>query len=166
MHVKLQVLLLSLLLTAACGSSLNPMNWFGDDAPDESVLDPVSANNPLLPSDDGPFARRTGPSPYLGTPVEAVTDLTLERVPGGLIIRATGRSSSPGIYDARLVSENEDGLPVEGVLTYSLRALKAQTGGVVQPQDVTVARQLTNQELAGARTIRVEGQQNTLERRR
>jgi hypothetical protein len=50
------------------------------------------------------------------------------------------------------------------VLTYRLEAQYTPTASGAR--EVTVARQLTDQELAGTRTIRVEGIQNALERRR
>jgi hypothetical protein len=50
------------------------------------------------------------------------------------------------------------------VLTYRLEA--QYTAAINGARTVTVARQLTDQELAGTRTIRVEALQNALERRR
>ena len=56
---------------------------------------------------------------------------------------------------------------MDGVLSYSLDAEYTQiVGGAPETRDIVVARQLTNQEVAGVRTIRVEGLQNALERRR
>jgi hypothetical protein len=167
MRIKSPALFLSLLVLAGCGSMANPINWFGGDAPDESVLDPIDEANPLIPQRTGIFQSRNTPKPYLGSTIDAVSDLTLERVPGGVIIRATGRSATLAAFNARLVPANEDELPVDGVLTYQLQAQYVQaTGGAPEAREVIVARQLTDQELAGTRTIRVEGVQNALERRR
>ncbi|MEM9576247.1 MAG: hypothetical protein AAF999_04445 [Pseudomonadota bacterium] len=145
----------------------NPVNWFGNDAPDESVLEPIDEANPLIPQRTGIFQSRNTPAPYLGTTIDAVADLTLERVPGGLIIRATGQSARFAAFNARLTPSNEDEVPVDGVLTYQLQAQYTQvSSGTPESRQVIVARQLTDQELQGARTIRVEGLQNALERRR
>ena len=163
MRVSTPGLLLTLLILAGCSSNANPVNWFNNDPPDESVLEPIDAANPLIPDRGGLFSRDGTPPPYLGSPIDTVTDLSLERVPGGLIIRATGQTSANGAYNARLTPSNSDELPVDGVLTYRLEAQYTSVNGA---RTITVARQLTDQELAGARTVRVEGLQNALERRR
>jgi hypothetical protein len=167
MRLSTPALLLSLLLIGGCSTKANPLNWFGGDAPDPSVLQPIGETNPLIPTRTGIFESDNTPPPYLGTPIDVVSDLTLERVPGGLIIRANGRSGSFAPFNARLTPVNEGEVPEDGVLTYRLEAQYARaTGGTSLTREVTVARQLTNQELAGTRTIRVEAVQNTLERRR
>ena len=167
MRVTPPALLMSIVLLAGCGSSANPVNWFGGAQPDESVLEPIDAANPLIPQRTGIFQRRNTPAPYLGSTINAVADLTLERVPGGLIIRATGRSATLGAFNAQLTPTTKDETPVDGVLTYRLQAQYTQvSGGTPEARDVVVARQLTDQELQGTRTIRVEGLQNALERRR
>lgn len=144
------------------------MNWFGNDAPDESVLEPIGEANPLIPESDGIFQnRRNKIAIYQGATIDAISDLTLERVPGGVLIRATGISSTQGPFNARLTPDNEDELPEDGVLTYQLQAYYTQiTGGAPETREVTVAHTLTDQQLSGTRTIRVEGLQNALERRR
>lgn len=168
MRSTVPALLLSFLVMSGCGTVANPMNWFGNDGPDEAVLEPVEADNPLIPETTGLFAAaREERARYKGTPIEAVTDLTIERVPGGLLVRATGLAATQGVYDARLTPGNEDELPEDGVLTFRLEAQNAQIGGgAPQTREVIVARRLTEQQLGGARTIRVEGVQNALERRR
>ncbi len=167
MRITLPALLLSLIALMGCGSAANPFNWFDNDPPDESVLEPIDADNPLIPEQNGLFNSSNRVEVYRGTPIDAISDLTIERVPGGAIIRATGRSATLGAYNARLTPKNGEEVPVDGVLTYTLDAEYTQVvGGAPETRDIIVARQLTNQELEGARTIRVEGQQNALERRR
>ena len=57
--------------------------------------------------------------------------------------------------------------PVVSVLTYRFEAQYTQiVGGAPETREIIVARQLTDQELADTRVIRVEGLQNALERRR
>ncbi len=168
MRTSAPALLMAALFLAGCSTNANPMNWFGRDAPDESVLEPIEADNPLIPDSSGIFRRDPSETNrYLGTTIDAISDLTVEKVPGGILIRATGRSATQGAFNARLTPQNEDELPQDGVLTYQLQAqYKPVTGGAPETREVTVARKLTDQEALGARTIRVEGLQNALERRR
>lgn len=167
MRATVPVLVITGLFLAGCNSRANPVNWFDSDHPDESVLAPIESTNPLIPESTGIFDSRKKEDVFLGTPIDAIADLTLERVPGGILIRATGRSATQGAYNARLTPANEDEIPEEGVLSYRLEAQYTQiTGGSAETREVTVARKLTDQELEGTRTIRVEGVQNALERRR
>jgi hypothetical protein len=144
------------------------MNWFGRDGPEPEVLEPIDAANPLIPEGSGLFRRDPRDIvQYQGTTIDGIADLTIERVPGGIIIRATGRAATQGAFNARLTPLNEDELPEDGVLSYALQAeYKQISGGAPATRDVIVARRLTDQQLAGTRTIRVEGRQNALERRR
>lgn len=145
----------------------NPVNWFGNDAPDERVLEPIESTNPLIPERTGLFDSRNKDAVYQGTPIDAIADLTLDRIPGGIIIRATGRSATLGAYNARLTPATKDETPEDGVLTYRFEAQYTQiVGGAPETREIIVARQLTDQELADTRVIRVEGLQNALERRR
>lgn len=168
MRISATAYLIAALFLAGCGTNANPVNWFGREGPDESVLEPIEADNPLIPETSGIF--RSDPresNQYPGTTIDAISDLTIERVPGGILIRATGRSATSGVFNARLTPQNEDELPVDGVLTYLLQAQYKQIiGGAPEIREVTVARKLTNQEVQDARVIRVEGLQNALERRR
>jgi hypothetical protein len=168
MRITPAAFLISALFVAGCSSNANPMNWFGRDGPEPEVLEPIDAANPLIPESSGLF--RSDPTErlqYQGSTIDAISDLTIERVPGGIIIRATGRSATQGPFNARLTPLNKDELPQDGVLGYQLQAQYKQIiGGAPETRDVTVARRLTDQQLEGTRTIRVEGLQNALERRR
>lgn len=170
MRKTVSVLLVSTLILAACGgirnSRVNPFNWFGRGEP-APVAASTEATNPLIPTRQGLFSSNRE-RPYAGQPIDTVSDLTIERVPGGAIIRATGVAAVQGVYDVRLIPGNEDDEAVDGVLTYSLQGLRR--GGTVQgapaTREVTVARKVTNQTLSGARTIRVEAARNALQSRR
>lgn len=167
MRNSLPVLLITCIFLAGCSTRANPVNWFGGDAPDESVLEPIESTNPLIPESTGIFEARSRVEEYFGTPVDAVSDLALERVPGGLIIRATGQSSNSGAFNARLTPADADEMPEDGVLTYRLEAENGPPiAGAPALREIIVARQLTDQELSGTRTIRVEASQNALQARR
>lgn len=167
MRTTIPALVIAGFLLAGCSTNANPMNWFDSDPPDARVLEPIEKTNPLIPESTGIFDSRRREARYEGTPVDTVSDLTIERFPGGVIIRATGQSGALIPYDARLTPANEDEVPEDGVLTYRLEALYAQPSvQSPQAQQVTVARQLTIQELGETRVIRVEGVQNALDRRR
>ena len=168
MRISVTAYLIAALFLSGCGTNANPMNWFGRDGPDERMLEPIEADNPLIPETTGVF--RSDPRErvqYAGSTIDAISDLTVERVPGGIMIRATGRSATQGAFNARLTPQNEDELPVDGVLTYQLQAqYKQNIGGAPETREVIVARTLTDQEAGDTRVIRVEGLQNALERRR
>lgn len=164
MRKNLIVFLVAAFTLSGCSSNLNPFNWFGGDGPDDSVTRPVEEKNPLIPEQRG-FSRP--PDVYQGTTIDVVSDLSLERVPGGLIIRATGQSAQFGAFNAQLTPTDPDEEPVEGVLTYQLDAEYTPTvASNPDSREVIVARKLTDQQLGDTRTIRVQGLQNVLERRR
>ncbi len=172
MRKTLLALLASTLLVSACGmvrdSRINPMNWFG---PARSVAVESEENtNPLIPKRAGLFAkRRAEVETYEGRPFEQITDLTVEPVPGGAIVRATGLAARQGIYAVQLTPANDEELPVNGVLTYRLEGVrpdKATPQGTQPTREVIAGRRLTDQNLRGVREIRVEGQLNALVSRR
>lgn len=166
MRKPFTALLISSLLLAGCGgSSLNPLNWFGRGQPA-----PVAAEgaNPLIPAKSRNSFFRRGEKVYTGVPIHRVTTLKIERVPGGALVRATGVAQVQGQYDVALVSTNDD-QPVNGVLTYEFRAempKRRLVQGSEWSRTVTVATFLTENELAGVRSINVVGAQNALSARR
>lgn len=174
MRIKTAILLCGVLGVSACGfgeSRLNPLNWFGssESVPVEASAEPASTN-PLIPQRSGLFSRsRERQAVYPGTPVEEITGLVIERVPGGAIIRATGVASSIGVFDVRLTPENEEETPVDGVLTYRLEGITppgAIQTGTTRQREVFAGRQLTDQQLQAVRSIRVEGRTNAQVTRR
>lgn len=174
MRTSIIALLVSTLILSACGairdSRVNPFNWFGGARSEPVEAGDPQSTNPLIPTRGGLF----GPRPvreeaYEGKPIERVSSLIVERVPGGAIVRATGVARLQGVYAAQLTPTTEDETPVDGVLTYRLEALKpdtVQVQGTVATREVTVGRALTAQQLAGVRTIRVEGATNAMVTRR
>lgn len=173
MRISLSALLVASLALGACGSSLNPLNWFGGSSSEPAASADEKPVNPLIPTgeDRSLVKSLTGfgvEAVYNGKPFGEVVGLVVERRDGGAIIRVTGRADRQGVYDVRLTPVDEDEKPVDGVLTYRLEGLEPANTGVGSPasREVTAARSLTNQELRGVRTIRVEGVHNSRVARR
>ena len=175
MRISLSVLLVASLALGACGivrdSALNPTNWFGRST-SEPIVESTDAKpvNPLIPTKSGIFTRPGKDElGYAGKPFDEVIDLKIERIPGGAIIRATGRADRQGIYAVQLTPIIEDETPINGVLTYRLEGItpeKPTAVGTAPTREVTAARQLTNQALRGVSSIRVEGLRNARVARR
>lgn len=148
-------------------SRLNPFNWFGRS---ESVrASSAEEVNPLIPRATGILSRNPTTEPDLNTPIQAITELQVERVPGGAIIRAAGLETRQGAFDVEIVPSNEEERPEDGVLLYSLeRQLPPyQTrAGTEQSRRVAAARFISDQKLRGVRIIRVEAIQNARQVRR
>ncbi|MEM9522961.1 MAG: hypothetical protein AAF982_03040, partial [Pseudomonadota bacterium] len=93
-------------VAGACGmvreSRLNPFNWFGQDQSETAAV-----------SEDGPVDAR----PL----VDRIMSVNIERVSGGIIVRATGLPPWQGYYDIALTPMN-GGLPIDGVLRFAFRA--------------------------------------------
>lgn len=166
--VRLPLTLCACLALSACGGGLansvvNPMNWFGNSR--SEAVDPRRATNPLIPPP------RLGSRPkaiYAGQPVDQITALRVDRLPGGAVIQVTGVTDVIGYYDVRLEPDN-DGNPVKGVLSYTLKAARPErtigVGGEAARQ-VTAAVSLTEQDMEGVRQITVRGARNQRTTRR
>jgi hypothetical protein len=136
---------------AGCGdsgsSNLNPFNWFGGGSEAEITVTPEG-----VPIDPRPL-------------IDQVTNVVVERVPGGVIVRATGVPPTLGYWSADLVPADPDLRPDEnGVVTLDFRALPPVTP---QPAGSPSARQivtgvfLSEQTLRGVRSIAVLAERNT-----
>jgi hypothetical protein len=148
-HLLASLMVMPLLL-ASCGISetrLNPFNWFGGG--DETTsAEPVQV------------VERADRRPL----VAEITQLVIERTPGGAIVRVTGLPPTQGWYGADLVNVNPDGAPLDGVLSYSLRAEPPKTPTRVstqQSRELTAAVFVSDITLAGVRVIQVTGAQNS-----
>jgi len=137
---------------AGCGrvaeSRLNPFNWFG-----------ASRSSATLAPEGGYTALEQDRRRM----VNQVTALSIERTPGGAIIRATGLPVEQGYYDGELVSVSDD-QPVNGVLEYQFRIrppVAPTRVSTVPSREVIVGMFITNQNLDGVNEIRVVGQSNT-----
>ncbi|GAB4296685.1 MAG: hypothetical protein Kow0058_13770 [Roseovarius sp.] len=193
MRFSLSALLIAAMLLSACGgfreSRLNPANWFGrsTSAPTEpgtvrTADGRVEEVNPLIGArkqsqliaanrkvrnNSGSIFDRSKDEVYLGTPVEQVTDLVVERTSTGAIVRASGLSSRQGAFDVRLVATG-DGKPVDGVMSYELLAMQPinTAQGPANTRRIEAAVALSNAELEDIRTIRVIAKRNTRQTRR
>ena len=167
--------LISAVSLSACGaigeSAVNPINWFGKGRASKAVSEQAQPTNLLIAeAKSGLFKmKRDRDAIYLGTPIDQVTNLIIERVPGGAIIRATGLTAVQGVFQVQLTPATEDETPVNGVLTYRLEGIRppsARAVGSTHTRTVVAARALTDQELSDVRTIRVEAARNAQTSRR
>lgn len=152
------------MVLSACNTRLNPRNWFGSS--EEVSAEAAATKNPLIPEESALSSRPE--EVYPGAPVRTVTELKVERVANGAIIRATGVAYVQGAFNVKLQPLN-NGEPVSGVLTYELLAVQPAAGprgGSDQTRTVTVAHSLTNQQLEGVRTIKVVANENARQSRR
>ena len=171
MRLLTTTLLVATLTVSACGtirdSRINPFNWFGNSRSEPVQRDSRAQTNPLIPVDNqrrGLFSSvREQTEVYTGSPVDQVSTLVIERVPGGAIVRASGISSFDGPYSVRLTPTTDQAEPVDGVLTYRLEAERPRDAGRTTTQrvrTVTAAVHLTDNELSQVKVIRVEGVRN------
>ena len=129
-------------------SRFNPFNWFGGSE-SEAAAAPVEAESDPRPR------------------VAQVTSLTIEPTPTGAIVRATGLPPTQGWFAAALVPETDE--PVNGEMVYVFRAVPPrgrEPVSTVQSRELSVARALSQQDLAATRVVRVVGATNALVARR
>jgi hypothetical protein len=120
--------------------------------------------NPLIQeSSRGLFQNKDSEVVYLGKPIDQVTNLVNERVPGGAVIRASGLTAVQGVYLLQLTPTTEDEISINGVLAYRLEGVRPEFNegvGSTHTRTVAATRALTDQEMAGVRSIRLEGARN------
>lgn len=187
MRILLSVLVLSSLVLAGCGgfrdSRANPANWFGKSKSKTVVATEgykVEEANPLLAGKkdthlvaanatsiqkSGILRRRDKVTIYEGTLVDQVTDLRIERTATGAIVHATAQTVRQGSFEVRLVPNGD---PVNGVLTYDLRAYQLVTApqGPARTRTYEVAEFISNQDLGAISTIEVRANRNVRSTRR
>ena len=150
MKTTLVATLCATLALGACssiGSSrLNPFNWFGGS---EEVVVAAPLEKPADPR----------------LLVAQVIEMQIERMPGGVIVRATGLPPTQGFWDGELVAR-----PVEdGHIIFDFRVLPPlEQSSVSTPQsrEVTVGAYLSNIKLENIRQITVQGASNARTSRR
>ena len=171
MRKPVTLLILSTVVLTGCAaineSRFNPFNWFGSSQPDPAAVNPAEAEvNPLIPPRRASIFLGNREEAFAGEPIDEVTELLIERRPGGAIIRATGRSSAVGPFDVRLIPDEE--ASNAETLVMDLKALQQpglrNTGP--RARQVTVATFVTDQQLQRIRTITVRGENNARTSRR
>lgn len=148
-------------------SRFNPLNWFGSSQPDPAAMDVANAEvNPLIPRRRVSFFINNQPEAFAGRPIAQITEVLVERRPGGAIIRATGHANRVGPFDVRLIAD--EAASVDGTLVFDLKALQQAGPRSTNPRarQVTVGRWITDQDLAGIRTVTVRGADNARSVRR
>ncbi len=141
------VLLILVLATAAgCGriaeSRFNPFNWFGRDRAVDQLVPAAQID--------------IDPRPL----VSQVQSVSIERAPGGAVLRAVGLPPTQGYWAAALLPDNSQ----PGVLIFQFRLQPPREPTRVstpRSREVVVAEFLTDQELQGVREIRVLGAQSS-----
>ena len=107
MKTPIAAILAATLVLSACGgireSRLNPFNWFGR-----------SAQGPATIAPEGGYAGGVNDFRAL---VSEVTQMEVQKVPGGAMLTATGLPPTQGWWDAELIALDGE-KPVDGVLTY------------------------------------------------
>ena len=138
------ILVLSLMTSlAACGSRLNPFNWFGGDREERISVTETVAGAEVDPR---------------GLVAEVIA-LSVDPVPQGAIVRAMGRPPSQGYWEADLVEVERTATSI----VFEFRVFPPPTptrAGTPQSREVITGTQLSNFDLAGIRTITVIGAQN------
>lgn len=195
MRVSVLILVVASFALASCGSvresRLNPVNWFGSSSSSANEVETtVNADgevvpvNPLIGQkkvsqisnvtnrstnaiDRARILRGSREDPYDGTLVDQVTSLEIKRTSTGGIVTVTGLTSRQGAFDVRLVPRN-NGAPVDGVLTYELRALQPieTVQGPERTRRIQAAAPLSVQDLEGVRTVQIVARRNTRTSRR
>lgn len=145
-------------LLAGCGggsssASFNPFSWFGKDKAVTVTEDgqQVVVLESLAPGKG--YIAFTDTRPL----IPDVTEVSIDRLPGGAVVRASGVAPSLGYYDAELVAISDGS---DGRLVLQFRArhpAKAPGIGSVHQRTLTVALRLSDDDLSGVREIVVQG---------
>ncbi|MGR3456239.1 hypothetical protein [Pseudooceanicola sp.] len=156
MRKTIALMLVSTLVLSGCGGV---RSWFGGG---REV--PVTASaNPLIPRGNGMFSSFTEET-YRGVPVDQITSLIVERIPGGAIVRVEALADRQGSYKVQMVPYTVGDEPVDGVLAYTLAAEKPRRSAVGAPPSrrIVAAHYVPDETLANTREIRVVGARNAL----
>lgn len=168
MHRRVFLSMAGAFALSGCGgfrdSRINPRNWFGRSTarPRTAAASTAEGGNPLIPErEDSIFRRAPRAEVYEGTPVDQITELSVERTSEGAIIRVTGQTLQQGAFDVRLVPERPEDAP-GGVLSYELRALQPSDmpQGPPRTRQVHAAVFVSREDIERATRVRVRGLRN------
>jgi len=141
------LIIVSLIVTSCArvrDSRINPFNWFGNDRSQAIQVD------------------KTVVVDYRNM-VDQVTSLSVDRQPGGAIVRARGLPQTQGFWNAELVALN-DGKAVKGTLSFEFRVAPPVPGddaiSTPQSREIIVGLYLSDFKLEDVRRIEVIGAQN------
>ena len=170
MRKPLAALLIASIALPGCGairdSRLNPFNWFGRaEVTAPAPGSETGAVNPLIPKKRQGVLQRPE-EVYQGVLVDRVSELRVERTPGGAVVRVTGISLLQGAYEVQLAAAKTQPKPNE--LLLELKAVQPlnQRQGSEASRRITAALDLTEQDLQGIRVIRVKAARNSATTRR
>lgn len=164
------LLMVAALTLSGCGgfrdSGLNPFNWFGGGSRSAAgdTTENTEATNALIPQ-RSIFSSRPADTTYRGVAVAAVDTVSVDALPGGVIIRASGRADRLGAYDIRLTEESRE----NGVLTLALKALfdpVYNVAGTPAGRRLDAGLRYSRQDLRDIRTVRVISANNSVATRR
>lgn len=148
---RIVVVVLILGTLVACGSRLNPLNWFGNDREERIEARATDAaeqeaENPIAAADPRAL-------------VDEIVSLDIEQTSQGAIIRVTGRAATQGFWQVGLLQISRE----DGALVYQLRAMPPEGAieqGTPTLREVVAGAAISPRELAGLRSVTVEGAQN------
>jgi len=134
-------------------SRLNLFNWFASSQPAAvATVDPAD-RRPLVPEGRRTLIIDNRPL------IQSISTMSVDRAPGGALVRATGIAPAQGFFNAQLVPQGID----NGVLTLDFRA-QAPTGfegvGTDRSRQITAAYVIDAGQLAQVRSVRVQAASN------
>lgn len=158
-----KTIVLMLVSTLALGGCGGVRSWFGGGR----EVPASETGNPLIPTSNGMFSSFTEER-YRGVPVDQITSLIVERIPGGAIVRVEALADRQGSYKVQMVPYTIEDKPVDGVLAYTLAAEKPSRSAVGVPPSrrIVAAHYVPDDTLSQTREIRVVGARNALSSRR
>lgn len=137
-----------MMLVSACGTRLNPFNWFRASEPAAAAPVVLKVEDPRLLA-------------------EQITTLKVEPMPGGAIVRATALPPTQGWWSADLVAVED--ASADGQLVYDFRLfppLEQMAASTPRSRQITAAVFLSDIQLSTVRSITVRGSSNGLSSRR
>lgn len=137
------------LAVSACNTRLNPLHWFGRSHRVQTTA-----------------ADLAGPAADTRPLVAEVLTMSVEPMPGGAIVRATGLPPTQAWWNGELVAQP---IGSDGKLIYDFRLMPPPEPAAVSTdwsRQVTVAAYLSDTKLATITSITVQGAQNARSSRR